>query len=143
MRVSERLARASVLIVGAGGLGSPAALALAASGVGRLGLVDDDAVDLSNLARQLLSTSEVAGHLLDLLGSQRLEGQTHQPPAARPGRFVLGPKAGDEEDGSRRSLLDRHPCEVEAGGIVPVEIFHDHDQGLSLGECDWQHRQHL
>lgn len=57
----QRLVGASILIIGAGGLGSPAALYLAAAGVGHLGLVDDDVVDLSNLQRQILHTSESVG----------------------------------------------------------------------------------
>src|SRR5436189_5311846 len=50
----KRLKAASVLLIGAGGLGSPLALYLAAAGVGRLGLVDFDRVERSNLQRQLL-----------------------------------------------------------------------------------------
>jgi adenylyltransferase/sulfurtransferase len=58
----ERLKAASALIVGLGGLGSPAALYLAAAGVGRLGLLDDDRVDESNLQRQVLHGTSAVGH---------------------------------------------------------------------------------
>ncbi len=57
----ERLLAAHALIIGAGGLGSPAALYLAASGVGRITLVDDDEVDLTNLQRQVMHTTERIG----------------------------------------------------------------------------------
>jgi adenylyltransferase/sulfurtransferase len=57
----EKLAAARVLIVGAGGLGSPVALYLAAAGLGTLGLVDFDVVDASNLHRQLLHGTEDVG----------------------------------------------------------------------------------
>ena len=56
-----RLKAASVLIVGAGGLGSPAAMYLAAAGVGRIGIADGDRVDPSNLHRQLLHRSSDVG----------------------------------------------------------------------------------
>ena len=57
----QRLAEAKVLIVGAGGLGSSAAIYLAAAGVGRIGLVDDDVVEESNLHRQPLHSTERIG----------------------------------------------------------------------------------
>jgi molybdopterin/thiamine biosynthesis adenylyltransferase len=57
----ERVLGARALIIGAGGLGSPAALYLAASGVGRITLVDDDEVDLTNLQRQVMHTTARIG----------------------------------------------------------------------------------
>ncbi|MES2123671.1 MAG: molybdopterin-synthase adenylyltransferase MoeB [Gemmatimonadota bacterium] len=57
----ERLRRARVLLIGAGGLGSPAALYLAAAGVGTLGVVDHDVVDVSNLQRQVLHDTASLG----------------------------------------------------------------------------------
>src|SRR6476660_9851546 len=57
----QRLLAANVLVVGAGGLGSPAALYLAAAGIGRLGIVDDDVVDESNLQRQVLHSTAALG----------------------------------------------------------------------------------
>ena len=56
----QKLSDASVLVVGAGGLGSPALLYLAAAGIGRIGIIDDDTVDISNLQRQIIhSTNNV------------------------------------------------------------------------------------
>ena len=57
----ERILAAHVLIVGAGGLGSPAALYLASAGVGHITLVDDDVVDLTNLQRQIAHTTARVG----------------------------------------------------------------------------------
>lgn len=56
-----KLLQSRVLVVGAGGLGSPVLLYLAAAGVGTLGIVDDDAVDLSNLQRQVMHTTDRVG----------------------------------------------------------------------------------
>ena len=56
----KKLLNASVLIIGAGGLGAPAAMYLAAAGVGKIGIVDADEVDLSNLQRQIIhSTADI------------------------------------------------------------------------------------
>ena len=57
----ERIRSASMLVIGAGGLGSPAAFYLASAGVGRIVLVDGDAVDLTNLQRQILHTTDRIG----------------------------------------------------------------------------------
>jgi molybdopterin/thiamine biosynthesis adenylyltransferase len=57
----QRLLDAKVLLIGAGGLGSPAALYLASAGVGRITLVDDDDVDLTNLQRQIMHSTARVG----------------------------------------------------------------------------------
>jgi molybdopterin/thiamine biosynthesis adenylyltransferase/rhodanese-related sulfurtransferase len=68
-----RLKDARVLVIGAGGLGSPAALYLAAAGVGTVGLVDFDAVDLSNLQRQVLHGTHAVGRPKLTSATERLK----------------------------------------------------------------------
>lgn len=69
----QRLAQAKVLIVGVGGLGSPIALYLAGSGVGCIGLVDDDTVSVSNLQRQVLYSEHEVGLPKAVRAKERLE----------------------------------------------------------------------
>jgi molybdopterin/thiamine biosynthesis adenylyltransferase/rhodanese-related sulfurtransferase len=68
----EKLLKARVLLLGAGGLGSPAALYLAAAGIGTLGLIDADVVDSSNLQRQVLHGSSTVGLPKVESGKQRI-----------------------------------------------------------------------
>ena len=68
----RKLKAASVLLVGAGGLGSPLGLYLAAAGVGRLGIVDDDVVDETNLQRQVIHGSAAVGKLKVESAAQRI-----------------------------------------------------------------------
>ena len=68
----QRLKAARILLVGAGGLGAPAALYLAAAGVGTLGLVDPDTVSLSNLQRQVLYQTGDIGRLKVAVAAERL-----------------------------------------------------------------------
>jgi molybdopterin/thiamine biosynthesis adenylyltransferase/rhodanese-related sulfurtransferase len=69
----RKLLDARVLVLGAGGLGSPAAMYLAAAGVGTLGIIDDDQVELSNLQRQLLHGTERVGMAKTDSARRRLE----------------------------------------------------------------------
>ena len=84
----QRLKASHVLIVGAGGLGAPAALYLAAAGVGRITLADPDAVDLSNLQRQVLYIEDDVGRPKAAAAAQRLMAlNPHVEVEAFEGRF--------------------------------------------------------
>ena len=72
-RGQRKLLASRVLIVGAGGLGSPAALYLAAAGVGTIGIVDPDAVDLSNLQRQIIHSMKDLGRPKVFSAAERME----------------------------------------------------------------------
>ncbi|WP_125609701.1 molybdopterin-synthase adenylyltransferase MoeB [Specibacter cremeus] len=78
----RRLRNARVLVIGAGGLGSPALLYLAAAGVGTLGIVDDDDVELSNLQRQVI-------HTVADIGRPKLESARDSVAALNPGVTVV------------------------------------------------------
>lgn len=70
----ERIRAARALVLGAGGLGSPAALYLASAGIGTLALADDDTVDLTNLQRQIMHRTEAVGRPKVLSGVATLAG---------------------------------------------------------------------
>jgi molybdopterin/thiamine biosynthesis adenylyltransferase len=70
----EKILAAHALVIGAGGLGSPVAYYLASAGIGRLTLVDNDTVDLTNLQRQILHTTERVGQPKAESGRQTLHG---------------------------------------------------------------------
>lgn len=93
-QAQQLLQQARVLIVGAGGLGCPAAQYLAASGIGTLGIADDDTVSISNLHRQLLYTPADAGKLKVTVAAERLRQQnpeiqiTPHPVKVTPGNVL-------------------------------------------------------
>jgi hypothetical protein len=114
----KRLGAAKVLVVGAGGLGSPALQYLAAAGVGTIGVIDDDAVEVTNLQRQVIHTDDRIGHAEGLLGRDGDEGAEPgrggpalQPPArARDRRGALRRLRPDpRRDGQLRHALPREP----------------------------------
>ncbi len=91
----QKLLAAKVLLVGAGGLGSPAALYLAAAGVGTLGVVDADTVDDSNLQRQVI-------HTTDRIGMSKVESARLTIEALNPDVTVIG----HEERLTKENILD-------------------------------------
>jgi len=109
-----RLAASRVLVVGAGGLGSPAALYLAGAGVGTVGLVDDDAVELSNLHRQILHGSKDLERPKVHSGQARLE-ELNPDVVVVPHRLRLGVD-------SARAVVGRYDVVVEGSDNVETKL---------------------
>jgi adenylyltransferase/sulfurtransferase len=109
-----RLREARVLIVGAGGLGSPAALYLAAAGVGTLGLADPDAVELSNLQRQILHGTKDLDRPKVHSGQARLEALN---PDVRvvPHRLLVGPENAED-------LVSRYDVVIEGSDDLATKL---------------------
>ena len=101
----RRLAASSVLLVGAGGLGSPAALYLTGAGVGRLGLADPDTVSESNLQRQVLYTESQIGRPKPTAARERLAALSSST------RFDLHPEGLTAENA--RELVAAYDLVVE------------------------------
>ena len=95
----QALAEAHVLVVGAGGLGSPAAIYLASAGVGTLGLVDDDVVETSNLHRQPL-------HMTESVGEPKVESAAAHLAALNPDVHVVAHRERLTADNARQLLRD-------------------------------------
>ncbi|MCA1325687.1 HesA/MoeB/ThiF family protein [Herbaspirillum sp. alder98] len=91
-----RLLAAHALVIGAGGLGSPAAMYLASAGVGRITLVDDDQVDLTNLQRQIMHTTE-------RVGQPKVESARQALQQINPGIEVIG--LAERVEGERLQAL--------------------------------------
>lgn len=72
LKAQEKLKASSVLVIGAGGLGSPLLLYLAAAGVGRIGIIDHDVVDESNLQRQVLYSTDHIGHAKAAIAKEKI-----------------------------------------------------------------------
>ena len=95
----QKLKKASVLVVGAGGLGAPALLYLAAAGVGRIVVVDDDTVSLSNLQRQVI-------HLTDTIGRPKTESAGEMVAALNPNVEFVGINGRINPDNALAMIAD-------------------------------------
>jgi molybdopterin/thiamine biosynthesis adenylyltransferase/rhodanese-related sulfurtransferase len=126
-RGQRRLAAARVLLVGAGGLGTPAALYLAAAGVGTIGLVDADAVDLSNLQRQVLyRTSDV--------GRPKAEAAREQLLALNP-EIAVRPHAERLTSANALAILGEYDIILDGSDNFPTRYLVN-DACVLLGKPD-------
>jgi sulfur-carrier protein adenylyltransferase/sulfurtransferase len=105
-----------VLLIGAGGLGSPASLYLAAAGVGRLGIVDEDVVDASNLQRQVL-------HGTDRLGQPKVDSAKATIEALNPDVDVVGYRERLTSENVDRILADGWDVIVDGADNFPTRYL--------------------
>jgi|GEM_PF-10781 len=114
VRAQNLLANAKVLLIGAGGLGSPAALYLAAAGVGTLGICDDDHVDISNLQRQILHRTDRIGMAKTLSAELTLRALN---PGCRVNRLArIGP-------GNVSALLQDYDLVIDGSDNFPTRFL--------------------
>ena len=119
-----KILAAHALLIGAGGLGSPAAMYLASAGIGRITLADDDTVDLTNLQRQILHTQDRIGQAKALSGQTAL-AQINPEVTVEP---ITNRLAGEQLDalvasaerrsGGRECLAARRRPAAEPGAIA-------------------------
>lgn len=110
-----RLAGASVLVIGAGGLGSPALLYLAAAGVGRLGVVDHDTVELSNLHRQVL-------HVTADVGRAKVDSAAERLAALNPG-VTLDPLPVRLDPSNARDVMKGYDVVLDGSDSFPTRYL--------------------
>ena len=123
----EKLLRAKVLVVGAGGLGSPVLFYLAAAGVGNIGVIDDDVVELSNLQRQVI-------HNVKNLGEKKVVSAKEKISALNPDvNLEIFPLRADRE--SLREICSKYDFILDATDNFPTrfiinEIAHEQKKPL-------------
>ncbi len=111
----EKLKRARVFIAGAGGLGSPIAMYLAAAGVGRIRIVDNDKVDLSNLNRQLLHWTANTGQLKADSAGDKLRQLNPE--------IIIETLAGTINEGTAGDLVGDSDCIIDAMDNLPTRYL--------------------
>jgi sulfur-carrier protein adenylyltransferase/sulfurtransferase len=111
-----KLLDAKVLLIGAGGLGSPASLYLAAAGVGRIGIVDADVVDESNLQRQIV-------HSTESLGEPKVESAKRSIEALNPDIHVVPYKERLTSENVERILADGWDVIVDGADNFPTRYL--------------------
>lgn len=129
----QRLKNMSVLCVGAGGIGSPVLAYLAAAGIGKIGIIDDDRIELSNLQRQILYTTEECGEPKVTVAKNRLlnlndtiELSTHPTKLTRDNALEIIPNYQIVIDGSDNyatRYLVNDACQVKRVNLISASLF--------------------